>query len=108
MRLRSGVLSGVDSCPVAVYGLDSRAASRSGPRSDSSAFAGSGAAATDAAMRSPVAASSRAFKASVTAYFAPAVRRLAADRDTTLQALLGEAVNDLFAKHGLPELVERD
>ncbi len=55
---------------------------------------------------------SRAGKASVTAYFAPAVRRqlrrLAADRDTTLQALLGEAVNDLFAKHGLPELVERD
>ena len=55
---------------------------------------------------------SRAGKASITAYFAPAVRRqlrrLAADRDTTLQALLGEAVNDLFAKHGLPELVERD
>ena len=55
---------------------------------------------------------SRTGKASVTAYFAPAVRRqlrrLAADRDTTLQALLGEAVNDLFAKHGLPELVERD
>ena len=55
---------------------------------------------------------SRAGKASVTAYFAPTVRRqlrrLAADRDTTLQALLGEAVNDLFAKHGLPELVERD
>jgi len=55
---------------------------------------------------------SRAGKASVTGYFAPAVRRqlrrLAADRDTTLQALLGEAVNDLFAKHGLPELVERD
>ena len=48
----------------------------------------------------------------MTAWFAPAVRRqlrrLAADRDTTLQALLGEAVNDLFAKHGLPELVERD
>ena len=55
---------------------------------------------------------SRAGKASVTAWFAPAVRRQlrrpAADRDTTLQALLGEAVNDLFAKHGLPELVERD
>ena len=55
---------------------------------------------------------SRAGKASVTAYFAPEVRRqlrrLAADRDTTLQALLGEAVNDLFAKHGLPELVKRD
>ena len=54
----------------------------------------------------------RAGKASVTAWFTPEVRRqlrrLAADRDTTLQALLGEAVNDLFAKHGLPELVERD
>ena len=51
-------------------------------------------------------------EASVTAYFAPAVRRqlrrLAADRDTTLQVLPGEVVNDLFAKHGLPELVERD
>ena len=31
-----------------------------------------------------------------------------ADRDATLQALPGEAVNDLFAKHGLPELIERD
>ena len=55
---------------------------------------------------------SRTGRASVTAYFAPAVRRqlrrLASDRDTTLQALLGEAVNDLFAKHGLPQCVERD
>ena len=47
-------------------------------------------------------------KASVTGYFAPAVRRLAADSDTTIQALLGEALNDLFAKHGLPEIVERE
>ena len=42
----------------------------------------------------------------MTAYFAPAVRRqrrrLAADRDTTLQALLGEAVNDLFANTACP------
>ena len=55
---------------------------------------------------------SRANKASVTGYFAPAVRRqlrrLAADSDTTIQALLGEALNDLFAKHGLPEIVERE
>ena len=55
---------------------------------------------------------SRAGKASVTAWFVPAVRRqlrrLVAYRDTILQALLGEAVNDLFAKHGLPELVESD
>lgn len=52
---------------------------------------------------------SRVGKASVTGYFPPEVRkqlrRLAADRDTTIQSLLGEALNDLFAKHGLPELV---
>ena len=52
---------------------------------------------------------SRAGKASVIDYFAPAIRRqlrrLAADHDTTLQALPGKAVNDLFAKHGLPKLV---
>ena len=51
-------------------------------------------------------------KASVTGYFRPEVRRqlrrLAADGDTTIQALLGEALNDLFAKHGLPEIVEPD
>ena len=33
---------------------------------------------------------------------------LAADSDTTIQAPLGEALNDLFAKHGPAELVERD
>ncbi len=51
-------------------------------------------------------------KASVTGYFAPAVRRqlrkLAADTDTTIQALLGEAINDLFAKHGLPKIVDHE
>ena len=55
---------------------------------------------------------SRIGKASVTGYFAPIVRRqlrkLAADSDTTIQALLGEALNDLFAKHGLPEIVESE
>ena len=51
----------------------------------------------------------RVGKVTVTGYFDPAVRRqlrrLALDTDTTAQALLGEALNDLFAKHGLPELV---
>ena len=51
-------------------------------------------------------------KVSVTAYFAPEVRRqlrrLAADADTTIQALLGEALNDLFAKHGAPEIADAD
>ena len=54
----------------------------------------------------------RVGKISVTGYFAPAVRRqirrLAADGDTTIQALLGEALNDLFAKHGLPEIADAD
>ena len=49
-------------------------------------------------------------KVSVAGYFAPEVRRqlkrLAAEADTTVQALLGEALNDLFAKHGLAEIAE--
>ena len=54
----------------------------------------------------------RVGKVSVTGYFAPQVRRqlkrLAAEADTTVQALLGEALNDLFAKHGLAEIAESD
>lgn len=52
---------------------------------------------------------SREGKANVTGYFPPAVKKqlriLAADRDTTIQDLLAEALNDLFAKHGKPEIV---
>ena len=51
-------------------------------------------------------------KSNVTGYFDPIVKRqlrvLAAERDTTIQALLGEALNDLFAKHGKPEVVSVD
>jgi hypothetical protein len=51
---------------------------------------------------------SRAGKRNVTGYFQPEVarqlRQLALDRDVTIQMLLGEALNDLFAKHGKPEL----
>ena len=54
----------------------------------------------------------RVGKISVTGYYGPEVRRqlrrLAADGDTTIQALLGEALNDLFAKHGLPEIAKWD
>ena len=60
----------------------------------------------------PRARPGRAGKVSITGYFAPAVRRqlkrLAVDADTTVQALLGEALNDLFAKRGLPEIAESD
>ena len=52
---------------------------------------------------------SREGKSNVTGYFDPAVKRqlriLAAEQDTTIQALLGEALNDLFAKCGKPEIV---
>ena len=32
------------------------------------------------------------------------LRILAAERSTTIQELLAEALNDLFAKHGKPEI----
>ena len=55
---------------------------------------------------------SRVGKVSICGHFAPEVRRqlrrLAVDTDRTVQDLMGEALNDLFAKHGLPELVEGD
>jgi hypothetical protein len=50
----------------------------------------------------------RAHKSNVTGYFPPAVKKqlrmLAAERETTIQALLAEALNDLFAKYGKPEI----
>jgi hypothetical protein len=50
----------------------------------------------------------RAHKTNVTGYFPPAVKKqlrmLAAEHDTTIQALLAEAMNDLFAKYGKPEI----
>jgi hypothetical protein len=50
----------------------------------------------------------RAQMSNVTGYFPPAVKKqlrmLAAERETTIQALLAEAMNDLFAKYGKPEI----
>ena len=47
-------------------------------------------------------------KSNVTGYFPPEVkkqlRHLAAEHDTTIQNLLAEALNDLFAKNGKPEI----
>ena len=49
-------------------------------------------------------APSRQGKKAITAHFDPAVakqlKQLALDRDTTIQNLFGEALNDLFIKHG--------
>jgi hypothetical protein len=50
----------------------------------------------------------RAKMANVTGYFPPAVKKqlriMAAEGDTTIQRLLAEALNDLFAKYGKPEI----
>ncbi len=52
--------------------------------------------------------SGRAGKSNVTGYFDPEVKRqlriMAAEHDSTIQDLLGEALNELFAKHGKPEI----
>ena len=51
---------------------------------------------------------SREGKVPVTGFYEPRVRRqlriMAAEGDTTVQALLGEAISDFFAKHGKPEI----
>ena len=50
----------------------------------------------------------RVGKTAVSGFFPPPVKRqrrlMAAANDTTIQALLSEALNDLFAKHGKPEI----
>ena len=50
----------------------------------------------------------RVGKTAVSGFFPPPVKRqlrlMAAANDTTIQALLTEALNDLFAKHGKPEI----
>jgi hypothetical protein len=44
----------------------------------------------------------------VTGYFSPAVKKqlrlLAVEHDTTIQSLLAQALNDLFAKYRKPEI----
>ncbi len=50
-------------------------------------------------------------KVNVTGYFDPVVKRMlrvtAAEEDSTIQDLLAEALNDLFAKRGKPEVAPR-
>jgi hypothetical protein len=54
----------------------------------------------------------RAEMTNVTGYFPPAVKKLlrmiAAEEETTIQELLAEALNDLFAKRGKPEITPRE
>ena len=55
---------------------------------------------------------SRIGKVTINAYFRKPVRdqlkMLALQQERTLQGLLGEALNELFAKHGLPEIADTD
>jgi hypothetical protein len=57
-------------------------------------------------------ADSREGKSNVTGYFPAAVKKqlrlLAAERETTIQDLLAQALNDLFAKHGKPEIASAE
>jgi hypothetical protein len=50
----------------------------------------------------------RANKSNVTGYFPPEVKKqlrfMSAEQDKTIQKLLAEALNDLFAKYGKPEI----
>jgi hypothetical protein len=50
----------------------------------------------------------RVGKVNLTGYFDPRVKRqlrqIALDEDTTIQELLAEALDDLFAKRGKPEI----
>lgn len=54
---------------------------------------------------------SRVGKGNVTGYYPPAVKKqlrfMAAEQDTNIQDLVAEALNDLFAKYGKPEIVPR-
>ena len=58
----------------------------------------------------PEHATARSTRKQIAGYFEPevarALRRLAMDRDTTQQALLAEALNDLFAKHRMARLAD--
>jgi hypothetical protein len=50
----------------------------------------------------------RADKVNVTGYFPPEVKKqlrmMSAEQDKTIQQLLAEALNDMFAKYGRPEI----
>jgi len=53
---------------------------------------------------------SRVGKVSINAHFPKPVRDqlkiIALEEGTTLQGILGQAINDLFAKHGRPEIAD--
>jgi hypothetical protein len=63
-------------------------------------------------LRDPHFRPGRAEMTNLTGYFPPAVKKLlrmiAAEEETTIQELMAEALNDLFAKRGKPEIAPRE
>jgi hypothetical protein len=59
-------------------------------------------------MRKPAPKPARAAQKQIAGWFPPevskALRHLAIERDTSLQALLAEAIDDLLHKHGKPRI----
>jgi hypothetical protein len=83
------------------------------PRTDlrSTMAASARATATTAARAAATTRPGRVETTNINGYFAwpvkKTLRKIAFHHDTTIQALLGEALNDLFAKYGEPEAVTR-
>src|SRR4051794_38690166 len=67
---------------------------------------------TPQAARDPHYRPGRVEMVNVTGYFPPAVKKLlrmiAAEEETTIQELLAEGLNDIFAKRGKPEIAPRE
>jgi hypothetical protein len=82
---------------------------KKGPPGPTASHAGTSEAA--AAEPGPKPRNPREGKKAVVGYFSPAVSRalhqLALDTDTSMQALLGEAIDDLMRKHGKHPFGER-
>jgi len=74
------------------------------PESRPESGAGQGRAASPRAKKTRT-AGTKQIAAHFPAEVAWQLRGLAVERRTTVQALLGEALNDLFQKHGKPEIV---
>ncbi|MBE9078553.1 hypothetical protein IQ241_14830 [Romeria aff. gracilis LEGE 07310] len=64
--------------------------------------------ASESAEQKPYQAPSRAGKKAITGHFEPEVSKqlklISLEEDTSVQALLGEALNDLFTKYGKPPI----
>lgn len=96
---------------------DLRSAMRAGARGASldvteAAGPSTAAVSSPSSSRDPHYRPGRSRKTNITGFFAPAVKRqlrlMAAEQDRTIQDLLAEGINFLFAAHGKAEIAERE